>query len=197
MRGLGSLRCLVDKMYSIPLSYVKLLGKRTLIIGGVGSGKTEFTSLVIREWMKRYSSGELTIIDLAPRYGNIGRGVDEYIDVSGLNYLTSLNLKAPRLMARDESMMLNYTYINYVEAMKLFEKYFESPTEILVINDLSIYLHYGEPEYIVELMRFPKTFLANSYYGWGITREFSRDLDMLERRRVERLFQHIDVLIKM
>lgn len=184
-------------MASLPITYSKLLGRRTLIIGDVGSGKTELTAAVVREWVGSLGAGVVTIIDLAPRYGGVGRGVDDYIGVSGLKYLTSYDFKAPRLMARDEVELNRYLYFNYVEARSLFKLYLAEPTDILVINDLSIYLHYGRVRDVLGLMNVSKTFLANTYYGWSLTRIFSKYLDELERRRVEELFRYVDVLIRM
>ncbi len=174
----------------------ELLNKKTLIIGDVSSGKTLLTAYIIGEWVKSRSGLDITIIDLAPRYGSVGRGIDEYIDVGHLRYYSDAGFKAPRLMSRNKLELNKYIYDNYVKAMKLFKRFEEVPTGILVVNDLGIFLHYGDTDYLDSLFELPSTLLVNAYYGSRISRSFSHELDELERIRIERLFKIMDVLIK-
>ena len=182
-------------MLSLVVEPISLLGRNTLIIGEVGSGKTRLTAKIIDSWLRHGLGDSITVLDFAPRYGGVGRGLDEYIDVGSIRYLTSNSFKAPRLSARDRDELEKYVENNYLLATKLIEKYVGDPTPILVINDLSIYLHKGNPSILSRVIREARTFLGNSYYGSSISSGFSAELDMIERRRVEELFPVVDVLI--
>ena len=87
--------------------------------------------------------------------------------------------------------------MNYSLALRLFESYLDNPTDILVINDLSICLHYSEPTVLRDVFNNADSVLANSYYGKGISSVFYRELDVIERRRVENLFRFMDILVKL
>jgi len=188
-------------MLSIPIRASQFLGRKSLIIGDVSSGKSRLTASIVVDWIEEELGSDITIIDLAPRYRGIGRGLDEYIEEEYLErvfkYLSDERISAPRLMSRSKNELINLIKMNYSLALRLFELYLDNPSDILVINDLSICLHYGEPKVLQDMFNNADTVLANSYYGKGISSVFYRELDVLERRRVENLFRFMDILVKL
>lgn len=188
-------------MLSIPAGASQFIGRRSLIIGDVSSGKSRLTASIVLDWIKMGLGGNITIIDLAPRYKGVGRGLDEYMGRKYLDsvfkYLTDERISAPRLMSRSKDELIKRIKMNYSLALSLFESYLDNPTDMLVINDLSICLHYDVPNVLLDVFNNAGTVLANSYYGKGITSVFYRELDMVERKRIENLFKFVDILIKL
>ena len=188
-------------MFSIPIRASQFMDRKSLIIGDVSSGKSRLTASIVKTWIEKGLGSDITIVDLAPRYRGVGRGLDEYIEENYLDkvfkYLTDENISAPRLMSRSRDELMNLIKMNYLLALRLFEFYLDNPTGILVINDLSICLHYDVPTILRDMLSSADTFLANSYYGKGITSVFYKELDLIERRRVENLFKFVDILVKL
>ncbi|MEM4706734.1 MAG: hypothetical protein QXW27_04255, partial [Candidatus Methanomethylicaceae archaeon] len=71
------------------VKFKELIGKRTIIKGEVGSGKTRLTEQLINEALTIFPSYKITVIDLAPPRIIIGSStIGGYINVPlGINYL--------------------------------------------------------------------------------------------------------------
>jgi hypothetical protein len=68
----------------------------------------------------------------------------------------------------------------------------ENPTSVLIINDISIYLHIGSIVLLLTAINNSPTFFGNSYYGSSIKRDFANLFSRREKRRVENLIKGVE-----
>ncbi|MEM1946463.1 MAG: hypothetical protein QW614_00785 [Candidatus Caldarchaeum sp.] len=175
-----------------------LLRKRTIIYGEAGSGKTRLLAELLNMLSKLLPPSQITIIDLAPdRLGNIGGPVTQYTDVTVFRYLRPLKVYAPRLMASNAEDVLRYAGHNVEEARKCFRLFAASPTKLLAVNDLTIFLHGAEAEELTEYLDMAETFIATAYYGQSLAEDYGTGLSAKERERVERLLALVDVKVRL
>jgi len=176
-----------------------LLGKRTLIIGEVGSGKTALTARIVLDFISMGLGSEITIIDMAPeKVSDIGGKLTDYLSSKCLESVRyfSVEIIPPRLTSRNEEEALEYAIRNFKMLKPLLEKYLSNPTRILVINDLSIYSHAGPFEDVDACIMEAETFLANSYFGKKINGKFPK-IGFRERKFIIDLLKFMDNVIVM
>jgi len=180
-------------------SAISLLGKRTLIIGEVRSGKTVLTARIVLNFVSMGLGSEITIIEMAPeKVSDVGGKLTDYLCskcLENVRYL-SAEIIPPRLTSRNEEEALKYAIRNFKILKPLLEKYLSNPTRILVINDLSIYSHAGPFEDIDACIMEAETFLANSYFGKKINGKFPK-IGLRERRFIIDLLKFMDNVIVM
>jgi len=80
---------------------------------------------------------------------------------------------------------------------KLFNIYEEKTSKILVINDLTLYLHAGDIERLLNLIRFSETFIGNAYKGKSFEIEIFKEFNQKERELVERIERLMDIVIEL
>jgi len=175
-----------------------LLGRRTLIVGDVGSGKTKLLAEIIQQLVKKGYAREITLIDLAPpRIGKIGGWISEYIDTSTINYLRPNRIYAPRTEAKTPQQLIQYAEHNLREARKTLQKYLENPTKILAINDITIHMHAGEVEEIQELVEKAETFIATAYRGKTLENDKATGITEREKQKLNQLIKVVDKIISL
>jgi len=76
--------------------------------------------------------------------------------------------------------------------VKAFKGFEVKATPVLIINDISIYLHLGDVNYLLEAINKTETFFGNSYYGYKIKKKFAKLLSKKEKKRVELIIENID-----
>jgi len=172
----------------------RLLGKRTLIVGDVGSGKTRYTAKILKSLL--LSREEVTVIDMGPEKRGVGLSLTRYVDIpSWVRYLRPKSLRAPRLEGRDANEVLRLAKYNSEVIRPFLLRYLEEPTPILVINDLSIYLQAGPIEDILDCIRASSTFLGNAYYGSSLAEDKGSEISDRERVLVEEFMREMDYVV--
>ncbi|MEM4020828.1 MAG: hypothetical protein QXI18_00415 [Nitrososphaerota archaeon] len=180
------------------MNFEKLLDRRVLICGEVGAGKTRLLASFLKFLVDRELGGDVTVIDLAPGYGDIGRPVESYYpEVKMLRYMRPGRIYPPRLLGRSREEVLRYAEINLLEARKLLEDYVRAPSRILLINDLTIYLHAGDPDDILRLLDLCETFAATAYEGEALEDDKGSGITMRERRGLSRIKEHMDIIVNL
>lgn len=178
-------------MFNLSLS--DILGKRVLIVGERGRGKTLRTALLLRELLKVYKPEDVTIIDMAPTTLHPGSRLSGYIEGLGpLRYLSPRLVRAPRIEGRDAGEVLALAKLNAEAIDPLLDEYLSKPTALLVVNDLTIYLHAGSLEKAARCALTAETFLANAYRGSSLT-ALDKGSGLSERER-ETLSMFIDLV---
>jgi len=81
---------------------------------------------------------------------------------------------------------------NFKKLHETIEKYNNYPTPVLIINDISLFLHLGSSKYLINTIDKSDTFFGNSYYGTSIKSKFSKLLSIIEKKKVEFLIRNIE-----
>lgn len=180
------------------MSVELFLNKYTLILGDVGRGKTSLTSKFVKELIRLGYDDEMYIIDLAPNIRNLGSRLSKYVyGFRNSVYRYSREIKAPRTEANSPEVLREYMERNYHISLQFFRDYLKSGRKILIVNDLSIFLHYGEVSELLDFIGYSDTFLGNSYYGEGIIDRFGLGIDEVERKKVLELSRYMDNVVRL
>ena len=184
-------------------SFEDCLGKRTLILGELATGKTMLTVKLIREAAQSGYVGEITIIDLAPktlRYKGrkIGGRIEEYIKLPcDVSYLSPERIETPRLRAKSAGELLYLVRLNRERIEPLFKAFIRDPTEILFINDLSIYLQSGSADLVFSAAKAAETFIANAYYGVSLAFDHGTNVSEKEKLLTDLVSEESDVVVRL
>jgi GTPase SAR1 family protein len=175
-----------------------ILGKKVLILGESGSGKTKLTAKLLQELTKLTKPEKMTAIDLAPqRTENIGGKLANYVDLtSEVKYLSPEKVYTPRLAGTSPKEVLRYAELNRKIMEPLLDDFIKNPTEALIINDITLYLHNGELEKVLTCLRLTKTFLATAYYGSKLAEDLGTGISARERRLTDKLAIFMDLVVK-
>ena len=183
------------------LSVNEILGRKVLIAGDVGTGKTALTVQIFEKLIDLGLENDITIIDMAPKTffisgKRVGGKLDEYTDlVKKVKYLAPSVVYAPRLTSKSSQELLHLVKENVKNLDPLIDEYIRNPTKILIINDLSIYFHAGDLSKILQCLSKAETFLANSYYGKTLKNDFNTGVSYRERNLVKKMMRYMDRVI--
>ena len=183
------------------INFESLIGYMTIIYGEVDTRKTFYTANFIRFLLedKQINPKEISILDFAPQLimikgKNIGGRIKDFYAKSKIcNYF---NLQGeiipPRLNAKNREELYRNANHNYLITSKALESYIKKPTNILIINDISIYLHVGDEKLLLESIKKCNTFFGNTYYGTSIKSDFESNFSIKERRTIENLLKKVE-----
>jgi GTPase SAR1 family protein len=182
----------------VQLKGCEIFGKKVLILGEAGSGKTMLAAQLIQELMDLVNPEKISVIDLAPkRVGEFGGKLTDYLSISGkVKYYSPKRVYTPRLSGKSPKQILRYAELNKRNMQPLFNEFIRNATDILVINDITLYLHSGELETILECVKLAKTFLATAYYGSKLAEDLGTGISLRERRLTDRLAAFMDLVVK-
>lgn len=174
----------------------EFLGKKTLLVGDVGSGKTSFLVEFLKYLVESNYSDDVTVIDMAPpRTHGVGGAIRDYTDyVSRIRYLRLDKIWAPRLMGKNKEEVLRYAEENRTRIESLINIYLSNPSRILLVNDLTIYLHAGELDKIFELFNTAETFMATAYEGVRLEDDKNSGITERERKLLNILKEKVDIV---
>jgi len=176
----------------------EILGKKVLIAGEAGSGKTRLASRLLTGLLDIVDPREVTIIDMAPeRRQEIGGRIMDYLDVDErVLHLSPARVYTPRLTGFTPRHLLHYAEQNRRMIEPLLERFAKNPSRLLILNDLSIYLHAGKLERILTCVRSADTFLGTAYCGSRLCKDLGSGISQRERKLVEELATFMDIVIR-
>ena len=178
--------------------FERFIGKKTLIVGEVGSGKTLLLSRFLDQLVRTGLKDRVTVIEMAPNMEGVGGTVENYTrNVACVKYLKPWRIIPPRTMGKNREEVIRYARLNMLALKPLIEEYLRNPTEILHINDLTIYLHAGEVEDIIQLINISKTFTATAYEGEKLADDKGSGITDRERRSLDRLKGLVDEVLRL
>lgn len=172
-------------------SFSKLLGKRTLIVGEVNSGKTTLTQKILDGFFRENLGGSILVLDLAPeippdlasRKGLSGVGGSLRVPQrENIRYLRP-SLVPPRLLGKSEEQALELARRN-LESIEETMELAQAGEETLFLNDASMYLQAGSAQELVSWLERFRTVVANGYMGQKLG---GGKLSMRERSQMEAL----------
>ncbi|MDG6928724.1 MAG: hypothetical protein JRN39_00880 [Nitrososphaerota archaeon] len=182
------------------LVFGRLEGKRTLMVGDVGSGKTRAMASLLRSAVASRPPAEVTVFDFAPDEtvlcGKIvgGKVSGGTAMAAGLNYL-SPRLEPPRLSGRDAEEVLSIARRNASLTAGCIEEYLSRPTPVLFANDLTMHLHAGDLRVLVSAVERSKTFIGNAYAGESLKEDRGSGISTRERDLLGELKRWMDDVI--
>ena len=183
------------------LNFSNLIGQKTIIYGETNTGKTLYTANFVQFLLesKKIDPKEISILDFAPKltYFNdlkIGGRVQDYFEnsVKCNDIKFKGDIIPPRLNAKNRKEMYNNICLNFHKMNEIIEIYNSSPTPVLIINDISLFLHLGSNKYLINTINKSDTFFGNSYYGSSISSKFSKRISIKERKKVESLIKIVE-----
>lgn len=181
-------------------SYDELRGKKVLIQGDVGSGKTALTRKLLLEALTIEDPSDIAVIDMAPEVtvrngiiigGKLLNTPDERIRILNVNSYT------PRLTAKSPEELLEIADSNRKRVEELFEAFDEKPSRILFVNDVSIYLQRGDLEKFLGIIDKAETVIANGYYGEWLKEDLGTGVSAREKSLMEELARSMEVVIRL
>jgi len=183
------------------LDFNSLKGLHTLIYGETNTGKTFYTANFVQYLLeiKKINPKNISILDFAPKlaYFNnlkIGGRIQDYYE----NSVKCNNIKfkgeiiPPRLNAKNKNEMYLNICHNFNKIYEIIEIYNSNPTPVLIINDISLFLHLGNIKYLIDTINKSDTFFGNSYYGSSINSKFSKLISIREKRKVDSLIKNVE-----
>jgi DNA helicase HerA-like ATPase len=176
----------------------EILGKKVLILGETGSGKTKLAAQLLQELMMLVNPEEITVIDLAPqRVGEIGGKLTDYVNITGgVKYFSPENVYTPRLAGTSPEQVLHYAELNRKGMEPLFNRFIRNVTEVLILNDVTLYLHLGKLETLLKCGRLAKTFLATAYYGSKFAKDLGTGITSREKQLTNKLATFMNLTVK-
>lgn len=183
------------------INFEECIGHSTLLYGETDTNKTVYTAKFVQYLLEsiKINPKKITILDFAPKLAffknlKIGGRIHDYYNESFKcrNFIAEGDIIPPRLKAKNKTELYNNICSNYEITSKILDNFNENPTDILIINDISIYLHLGSKKYILETIFKVKTFFGNSYYGTSIKSKFSKLLSINEKKKVDFLIKNIE-----
>jgi hypothetical protein len=159
------------------------LGKKTLILGDVNSGKTTLTREILVGFCRQGLGGRIAVMDLAPeipeevlrRRGLAGVG-GRLEPPGGCGAATlHASIIAPRLTSSSEEEAMEKAGWNRKVIDGLLTRFESLDRDILFVNDVSLYLQAGDLDCITGLLEKTGTAVVNGYFGEKLGRgELSR-----------------------
>ena len=176
------------------------LNHHTLLYGETNTKKTFYTAKFVQFLIEsNFNPLDITILDFAPKMVTIndlkiGGRINDFYDKSEAcnNLLFTGEIIPPRLYAQDPEELILYTRNNFIKANQILEEYAQNPTTILIINDISIYLHVGKVKHLLKIINKARTFFGNTYYGTSINSNFTNEISLKEKELVESLVEKIE-----
>ena len=181
-------------------SFSDLRGKKTLIVGEMGTGKTTLTRRLLFEAVDQVSD-LITVLDFAPTAQKV-----KGIDVGGyllehshpkVKYLCSRFIKTPRLSAEDRYDVIRLASYNRKITEHLITKFLDSPTDTLFINDASIHLQQGKLRELLDAIKKSSTVVANCYRGIPLMSDHGSGISRREYSLMLKLAARMDKVIKL
>ncbi|HOD35504.1 MAG TPA: hypothetical protein PLR20_07490 [Syntrophales bacterium] len=178
------------------------LGKRTLILGDVNTGKTTLTQRILDALCGQGLGPRIVVIDMAPEVPEAmirekrltGIGGRLQTPAGGDAVYLRDDLVPPRLSTKSEAEAEEKAIQNTRKLEVLFRRYHELKSDILVMNDISLYLQAGRAVRLIQWMQTAKTVVANGYFGEKLG---SGILSRRERAEMESLLPFFDRVLRL
>ena len=153
-------------------NYDNCIGTYTFLYGETNTKKTYYTSKFIHFLLesRNIDPKEISILDFAPPQSCIkdikigGKIEDFYRNSDKCNcFYFEGEIIPPRLNARDIKEVYKNACENFKKTHKILKEFNNNSTSILIINDISIYLHIGNKKLLIDSIKKAKLFLIKPF----------------------------------
>lgn len=180
------------------ISIKEILAEKTLILGESGSGKTLMMAGLLEEAVSLGLADEITVIDMAPMQRGVGGKIMDYTGaVSKVRHLSDERIYAPRLMGVSREEVLFYAEQNAKISEVMLRQYEKSPTNMLMINDLTIFLQHGDPRLLDKCITMASTFIGSAYSGELLSDDKGSGISLREKILVDELVKRMDRVVEL
>jgi hypothetical protein len=167
----------------------------------VHAGKTRLTRALLEATVAAVAPGAVTVIDMAPRrvtvHGLTVGGVLMQPGEFAVRYLRADPIATPRLAATTGAELVALAEHNRREIDALLDAYRAAPSEVLVVNDVSMYLQSGELARLWTVFALADTVVANGYAGTRLREDLDTGISERERTLMEALARRMDQVIRL
>ena len=177
------------------------VGHHTLIYGETETKKTLYTAKFMQFLIesKEVIPRNITLLDFAPPLNiidnvKIGGKIKDFYrnNIKCRNITFEGEIIPPRLNSSNKTELYQNACENFKKTSEILHLFKKDPTPILIINDISIYLHIGNIKLLLEAIDKSNTFFGNSYYGSSIKRDYATLFSLREKRQVEYLIKKVE-----
>ncbi|MBN2333942.1 hypothetical protein JXL21_00175 [Candidatus Bathyarchaeota archaeon] len=182
------------------VSYTDLQGKKTLIMGDLGSGKTEYAKRLLDEAIEE-AEELITVIDFAPALrtkdgaevgGRLYDGGSHMVKV-----LSSKLMKTPRITAKTPEELIKLADYNRNITEALLDQFNGSASSIVFVNDVHLHLHRGTLQTLWDAVREVDTVVLTGYMGSKLNSDLDTGVSRRERLLMVRLGSKVDRVIQL
>jgi len=183
--------------------FADCLGKKVLITGDLGSGKTAVLAKLLDEAINSKQGAKIAVIDMAPGERTIhshvvGKTLREYLkNLDLVQYMAPKNVYATRIDGNSKPQVEKLAAANAKNLGSLLDEFMEKPSKILFINDITIYLHRGELSKVLKIISKCSTFVANGYRGKFPADDRGTGISRRERRLLDKLQKNMNITIEL
>jgi hypothetical protein len=114
-----------------------------------------------------------------------------------VRYLVPDRVETPRLSAASADHLMSMVRMNSERIKPLLKAYLATPSPVLFVNDVSIYMQSGSLEIVLEAAKRAETFVANGYYGEFFSHDHGTGVSKIERDLMDQLASHMDEVINL
>ncbi len=180
----------------IRLNGKDIIQKKTLIMGDVNTGKTVLAAKLLRDLILVAKPEEITVIDFAPeKLGQIGGKIKDYTEMDKVSYFSPKTVYAPRVMGKSAIEIMKLAKLNMENMTPYLDCFLKNSSKILLLNDVTLYLHCGKLTKILECMQLSETVLVTAYYGSKLADDKKTGINKREKQAIDSLLNHTDLII--
>jgi hypothetical protein len=185
------------------IEYGELRGAKTILYGGLSSGKTLLTAQLLQQASEIEERSSIRVVDFAPPRFRVdgreigGRITDFGSHIDGVGYFVAESVTGPRSMSEDSLGVWSRAWNNYQVCSEQLEGCFQSDGSVLFFNDLSLYLHFGSPTFFLRGMHSFETVVGNTFLSDDQMDDMNSGLTDIEGRKVSVVLHGFDYRIRL
>jgi len=148
------------------------LGRKTLILGDVNTGKTTLTEQILESLCRMDLGGRIAVVDMAPEVRPLWQNIGACpVSVESCRFrkeehpLSQWPFQAAPVEFEDGGGGTRKGQDQPAIIERLFRKLDWGLRDILLVNDISMYLQEGTAEILIQKLDGADTVLANGYWG--------------------------------
>jgi len=157
--------------------------RKTLIIGEVNTGKTAYLAEILNRFLEGGET-DLTVMDMAPESVKGIGGKMTMKETKSISYCTTQIVDEVEALAEHNAKLIEGVFTEYVK----------SPSKVLFINDVSLYLQAGDLHKLLLWINSTPTVIMNGYYGFSLG---EGELGKRERQNMKALQKRCDRVIEL
>lgn len=180
----------------IRLSGKDIIGKKTMVIGEVSTGKTALAAKLLSDLILDAKPDDITVIDFAPqRQEKIGGKLTEFIETDKVKYFTPKTVYTPRFTGKTTQEIKSLAELNAKNMTAYLDSFLKNKTEILVVNDVTLYLQAGTIDKLLDCVKLSETVLITAYYGSRLSDDKGTGISEREKQAVDTLLSFMDLIV--